>query len=686
MDGSTRESRTTWWVDNLCAFAVLRLLTRSPFSGSTRIRFIRSTMIGRLLSTLLFVPLAGDVKQVGLERSLGDFRTPEGANLVMEAEYAAYCIGKRAMGEADNSGLGVHRLGRRYRQNLLELYLRRSIGIYVLDRVKDLLMFRAMVREMDTDRTDVHVFMIRGAAFHEEILSEVGPLPGAQVETYFDARGPRAVAREMRALGRLASLTLRQWAEAWSGKHGEQEGAGEGSSKRGLSLRPRVGVQMRHGTDLTRRNDFSWYAESGLAPDQIFVYDDKPGGSLSPEDKRTLDEMGIEWASVSGWWPSHEDAQYRRDSVGTLAAGLRLALSAATGSLAWGWWQWGALVSMERKVGWWNAFYRRYRIRVHTRFSMMSPSEVHAALAMEQAGGVSLAYQRSSSEYLVAATGRVMGDHVFFTWGSLFEDQMKSVGEAPDVLLIGGGTYAKVGSPTRAAAAAARQRLVSAGCDYVISAFDSSYGGSLHQTRRAMVDFYRDVLGWVLEDPRLGLIIKPKYTPSLKELGEIRALLDKAVRTERCLVMDWKTSTMEAALASDLAVAFGINTAAFEAALVGVPAVHLDNTAMTRSPLHAEGLGNFVFTDATELWDAITRKRSDPDGQIRLGDYGPYLAAIDPFLDGEGSARIGRFIRCLMDGFEHGGDREAVLAEAASRYARDVGKEYVEFADEGSRR
>ena len=109
-----------------------------------------------------------------------------------------------------------------------------------------------------------------------------------------------------------------------------------------------------------------------------------------------------------------------------------------------------------------------------------------------------------------------------------------------------------------------------------------------------IADFYEIVLKWVLSNPSVGLIIKPKATLP-RGLSNIGALVDRLIAEGRCDVLDSRVSSFEAAMSADLAIGIGINTAIFDAALAGVPAVHLDLPGMAKTYDGIEaGAGRFV--------------------------------------------------------------------------------------------
>ena len=51
----------------------------------------------------------------------------------------------------------------------------------------------------------------------------------------------------------------------------------------------------------------------------------------------------------------------------------------------------------------------------------------------------------------------------------------------------------------------------------------------------------------------------------------------------------------------------------------------------------------------------------------------PLLQEIDPFRDGLAGQRIGQYLRCYLEGWDDGQDRDTALARADLRYAEEWG-------------
>ena len=57
-------------------------------------------------------------------------------------------------------------------------------------------------------------------------------------------------------------------------------------------------------------------------------------------------------------------------------------------------------------------------------------------------------------------------------------------------------------------------------------------------TYKKLEIYYKFFLNWVVEDKEIGLIIKPKRIKFLQKLKNINSLLNEAVKTGRCYIVD----------------------------------------------------------------------------------------------------------------------------------------------------
>jgi hypothetical protein len=338
----------------------------------------------------------------------------------------------------------------------------------------------------------------------------------------------------------------------------------------------------------------------------------------------------------------------------------------------------------------WEALCRAYDVRVFVSWYRFDEKHCAVADAVERVGGVTAIYQRAfqpdpSAEIAVDADlmfGYAPFDaHVERQSGSTipYHVAVGYFGDHRTALL-------------REEALRVRKSLMDWGATFVLAYFDenSAPDSRWHTGHEFMRENYRFLLEKVLREPWLGLVLKPKVSSTLRDrLGPVRVLLEQAIETGRCYIVEvdqrlhGSRPPLEAALASDLAIHghFCAATAGFEAALAGVPTLLLDREGWHRSYIYGLGLGRVVFTNWTDMWSAIEDHRSAPGGVPGLGDWSSMIEELDPFRDGRAAERMGTYIQWLIDGFKAGLDRDRVLMDAAQRYASRWGEDKVNRVD-----
>jgi len=126
-----------------------------------------------------------------------------------------------------------------------------------------------------------------------------------------------------------------------------------------------------------------------------------------------------------------------------------------------------------------------------------------------------------------------------------------------------------------------------------------------------------------------------------------------------------------------MSVGIGMSTAANEAVAAGGKAIRCDLPAMRSHPFYQWGYEKVVFDDLDRMMAALKRYKADSSSEPGLGDFSPFVDQVDPFRDGKAGERIGAYIRCLLEGFDAGLDRDQVIEQANAQYAEAWGAQYV---------
>ena len=676
------EGARLYFVDRLSVSSVFRLAVMTIAarrSSSQRVRYLASNSAGAWLFRALRVvagALGSRLEGGAQDYDLYDLRKgddgPSTFEMDLQIDGLQERVGQAAVADIDVDSLLTKRLRRPYDRGKFVLYLAQAVANEAYEEVLSLSVMQWVAPAARDDKGNSPTLLVRRSIFSSYILKEHPASRVLRVESYMSLGETRVLLRVAGGFVRAFLLALLAMVRGLPARIARSMGAPASSE----SPRPRIAVQYAKGVDLDRASDIFWFPDSGLRPEQVLVYFSRDRFPATEAAITRLEELGLPWLISSTWRPGRRDLRYLADMLQVLLAGLRLGWAAIVHRPALRSWQWRAAVDLERRVSYTSAFLREHHVAVHIHSVANTHVSIPLAFAAERVGGIDLAYQWSGTEWIRSVRARITASHVYFAWGRQFVERMRLKGLAPDVYLIGGHVFGHFGLRATERSPGIRQQLLNAGCEYVICLFDGSVQRGIHQTPKLMADFYVTVLGWVLKDRTLGLVIKPK-SAAFEALPGVKPLVDDAVARGQCVVEDPRTSSFEAALASDIAVGVGVNTAVLEAALAGVRGVHFDLPGLAMAyPGIGDGIGPLVFGDGTELYDAIQEDRRS-GGATGLGDHGSWLGSIDPFQDGGAAGRIGNYIRWYLESIEAGHDSRRAVADATARYSRVVGQQYV---------
>lgn len=432
-------------------------------------------------------------------------------------------------------------------------------------------------------------------------------------------------------------------------------------------------------------SDFFFWQQSALPAPQVLALHVLPQDPLDAAREAELSAHGLRAAALTyeATTLGADRVVAPTESCRSVATALRIVVRRAVKPESW--WLDAETQVFERRRRYWREVFRATGTRVFTTWFKYDSEHCAIAEALEDLGGVLAIYQRSF-EGNPLAQGALACD-VYFSFS-----RESAVTEAAAGSLVRHGVV--TGYPgdhrfsrARAAAGGLRAELQAAGASSVVAFFDENSGedprwilGHEREQRH-----YAFLLERLLEDPRLGLVLKPKVPRTLRRrLGPVSSLLDRAIATGRCRVfqegvLQGAVPPVQAALSADLVIHSSVAaaTAGVEATLAGARVVLLDDDGWTISPLNALGRGRVIFEKAEALWHTWSSFREAPEAVPGFADWSPVLDRLDPFRDGRAAERMGNFLHWLIDGLGRGGAKRAVLDDAVHRYARAWGADKV---------
>ena len=433
--------------------------------------------------------------------------------------------------------------------------------------------------------------------------------------------------------------------------------------------------------DPADRSEFFWLNDSGIPYSEVLLYDYVSDVPLDTETVDQLSWRGIKLLGnapgVSAWKPTSR----------MHAVGLRVHLKLVLGTLKClarrqkvSLYFLRTLSGLAQNYAYWYDFYSANQVRVNVGTLNTTVGQV---LALDALNGVSAGYQITASN-IIYPFHLSAGENVQFVFSPLFErlwrtfetptDNFVHTGFINDNAIKGARDLGRVGET--------RKRLQAHGASFLLSFFDENSANRWHVyawDKEAAYD-YEFLLRWLLADPTLGIVFKPKHSPTLfQRIAPVTDLIEQARQTGRCefLTSDHIVGSVypaEAALMADVCIGtLGGTTAALEARLAGLPTVMVDTQGFRTHPFYAWGRGRVVFEDWVSLRAAIEQYRAAPEANPDLGNWSPGINDFDPFQDGQASLRMGHYIQWIYEALKKGASRQDALSMAAERHKQRWG-------------
>ena len=280
--------------------------------------------------------------------------------------------------------------------------------------------------------------------------------------------------------------------------------------------------------------------------------------------------------------------------------------------------------------------------------------------AMAAAGGI-MAGLHWSNIPLVDRSNYFTPQDIFFLWGRSHR-HLLSLGGAGKRLALYSGTWI-----------AERDESISklSARGFVIVIFDSSADELLFQTPHALSLFHGVILDFLESTPMTTALLKPKcstrehlaFLPGGKGLAARYEALESAKRVRW---MPESTSPLDAAKLAHLCVCFGINSAGVLCSTHGRRSIHWDCAGYSRYFMYHHLGQQVVFPDLAAFGAVLQRAAA---GDESVGDFSPFLDAVDPFRDGQAALRIGWFFTHYFELLQQGLDARSALDAAVAGYS-----------------
>ena len=594
-----------------------------------------------------------------LKYDLGELRTPEGLGLyfALEAEIMAE-LPRRLDNLGQVFGFIPNQMG--LDRKRMRLYLTKAAAEVVTPAVK--LAYLAGVRQAEFGPPPL-LLVAHDAA---ELCIGWPCLQGFVVRTY--GRHPRT------ALGRGLAvaahfLTAIFHACVWLAR-------GITTSSPPPST-PQIGVELIDANDPADVTFYPWYPGSGIAADQISIINHRPDTKITRGRASALRAHGHNWInmrtfmdrqSAVGRWQLPYLCDGRAVLLNSFGVLWHTTRSASPLEL------WAAVqhLNLIWSVSYWEAFFRRHNIVAFTQISETGVRILAQAIAIDRAGGIS--FSTHWSHYVFDYFGHARDNSVYFSWGPYYRRKFEHEGWIVNQLVYCGHiSHTGISSSS---IMEQRKRLMECGAQHIVCYFDHAYGTDIHYSRQMNVSLYQCLFAEVMQDLQFGLLVKPRGGAQLQALTELREPLALAQATGRCIVLDPRFSPRDAALAADCVIGAGFNSAVIHAVTAGRPGLYADLSGHQDNEFHKWGDGIVAFMDLDSLMTAVRTCLAKGAASV-IGDHSPVLKQIDPFCDGVGAWRMGRYLHNYITSINAGTGRDEALSRAKRDYQEQFGEDKV---------
>jgi hypothetical protein len=422
-------------------------------------------------------------------------------------------------------------------------------------------------------------------------------------------------------------------------------------------------LNFRGGCSIDARTDFFWLGPSDPDHPIIFEY----GHTKYPLSSRYVSELSergiriVETHSKTREVPGSEQWRPGRiflaRSMGTV---LRLVVDLLAAFRAMSLLKvWISLhtfdfqMQMNRRVD----FYECYNIRAELLSGLTLSESAHSA-ALRELGGVTCAAQYSVAIDPLGGHTSTSTFHLHFgesvkTWDLAFQADFNILnGYTFKTPLLGGVDESRD----------LRRRLERCGVRRTVCFLDEGFEPD--GIEEPIFGFYRYLLQKIVEEKDFGAVVKPKKNDHVDLLrSEFRDLWERAVKTGRFIVLDWRYYPGVAGLAADVTVGV-MSTAAFETALLGARTIYLNPFGYL--PAFLSGVQDNVFDSVTDTIVAVERILDGEDG-AGLGLHPEsFLCSIDALRDGDVSRRVQYLLSSCLDEIKHGASLERAVKATIS--------------------
>jgi hypothetical protein len=334
----------------------------------------------------------------------------------------------------------------------------------------------------------------------------------------------------------------------------------------------------------------------------------------------------------------------------------------------------------------WYSLFKNNNIKVHLTWFDNNADHMAIADGMRDFGGIASIWQ--TSFYGFKNYECITNTDILFNFSKFDYETNISLGSKNKYNIITGFIFDYSTHNINQKAIKIKNRLLKNGAKKIINVMDENC--SMDERWHTGISYQREnynlILKKVLDIPWLGVIFKPKKVSTLiKRLGPINEILNIAIKTGRCIILDQTGSSMSlnspllASMVADISVHAHLfaGTAAIECALHGKKTLLIDRESTSLSKLQELPRDSVIYDSWEDAINEIIKYFENGEIDLKFGNWSNFIEKYDMFKDSNGSHRMSFYINELLTGFKLGYDRDKIMDDASEKYADKWGVDKV---------
>jgi len=454
-----------------------------------------------------------------------------------------------------------------------------------------------------------------------------------------------------------------------------------------LNNKSSIAICYGAGVSPDKRSDLFWFNKPNNAIQTVLLYAENAYTVRKYDEEKLLSSLEskkkIKFIKV--WECSFKDKKYFKDLIKELYKicnddYLDKALLKKS-------------IQLIKKIEFWQSFFEEYNIKIHIDIHESGNDTIAKQIAINITKGCS--FGRTSS-YISNKKGihyNYYPNDIFFCWGKKGVNNMinkfnKKTNVTINNLLITGYPYDYITEKSKDRVQIIKKKFQENNTKFNILLLDSSTSENQNYfyqvfTYKKLEIYYKFFLNWVVEDKEIGLIIKPKRIKFLQKLKNINSLLNEAVKTGRCYIVDDELGVIPWHYSEISNLAVGVHSDSIPSGILdcvlnnkNLRAVFFDYSNIKKSEpdLYSWGENKVVFDNLEKMMNEIKNFKLNPQSNESFGLWPKdYLKDFDPYRDGKSSQRIEGYISDLSEAFNNGFDNKEAINIANLNFSKKWG-------------